>query len=102
MQRARLETILNCCALAVILLLLGRLEFGWLAFGLVVAAGINHRLRQRDAQERRDIHRIHRAANYRIREVLPRPPNWINYTDKERVLFLTNLVRVCQLCRLNP
>lgn len=94
-QRIRTEVILNCVALAVILLTVGRFSFGWLAFALVVMSGINHRRREYDAQERRDIHRIHRAANYRIREVMPHPPNWIRYSEKERVLFLTNMIKVC-------
>lgn len=93
-QKLRTEVILNCVALAISLLFLGRLAFGWVAFGLVVASAINHRLREHDAQQRRDIHRIHRAANYRIREVMPHPPNWIRYSEKERVLFLTNMIKV--------
>eukprot|EP00038_Savillea_parva_P005682 m.159557 g.159557 ORF g.159557 m.159557 type:complete len:1946 (+) comp11810_c0_seq1:1939-7776(+) len=93
-QRMKMEAMLNSVSLAIVLLIVGRFAFGWLAFAFVVAAGINHRLRQNDAQQRRDRHRIHRAANYRIREVMPHPPNWIRYSEKERVLFLTNLIKV--------
>jgi hypothetical protein len=93
-QRLAAETALSCFGLGIVLLLIGSMSFGWMAFLLVGLCGINHRLRQHAAQERRDIHRIHRAANYRIREVMSNPPNWIRYSVKERVGFLSHVIKV--------
>lgn len=86
------NTATHVAMLSAVIVAAGALNFGFVVLIIMIVIAIGHRYREDKADHRRETHRIQRASQYRIQDVLHRPPPWVRFSQTERCKFLSDLI----------